>query len=301
MKKAQGISINTIIIAAIALLVLVILSVVFTGRMSIWDKQWDTEQPEPEMITLVFDYLQEEEPQYTGCPSRLLNANGDLLYSNLMGKGAIYERLDGDLGCIEYTGSTLINQCAWQVEFEYCFVEKPEDDGTTHIPLEDIPVEEEKEDDACTVSGTNKACAEIATEIVIESEPITKKREPLVLHLRFDVDEISDVGNKLFEYNDEIFNEINTADCARVVGRTMKTSLENVKNLRLKGKSYDSCFSPLPRKFRVAEDTELLEMVEIIPEDYNHIANGVYYKFDESICVSKTYEVQFMYGADCNV
>ncbi len=39
MKKAQSISINTIIIAAIALLVLVILSVVFTGRMGIWTKE----------------------------------------------------------------------------------------------------------------------------------------------------------------------------------------------------------------------------------------------------------------------
>ena len=33
MKKAQGISLNVIIIAAIALLVLVILSVIFMGRM----------------------------------------------------------------------------------------------------------------------------------------------------------------------------------------------------------------------------------------------------------------------------
>lgn len=39
MRKAQGISINTIIIAAIALLVLVILSVVFTGRMGIWSRE----------------------------------------------------------------------------------------------------------------------------------------------------------------------------------------------------------------------------------------------------------------------
>ncbi|MCK5283538.1 MAG: hypothetical protein KAK00_09110 [Nanoarchaeota archaeon] len=36
MKKAQGISINTIIIAAIALVVLVVLIAVFTGRMSIF-------------------------------------------------------------------------------------------------------------------------------------------------------------------------------------------------------------------------------------------------------------------------
>jgi len=36
MKKAQGISINVIIIAAIALLVLVVLSVIFIGRMGDW-------------------------------------------------------------------------------------------------------------------------------------------------------------------------------------------------------------------------------------------------------------------------
>ena len=35
-KKGQGISLNVIIIAAIALLVLVILSVIFMGRMGIW-------------------------------------------------------------------------------------------------------------------------------------------------------------------------------------------------------------------------------------------------------------------------
>ena len=34
MKKAQGISLNVIIVAAIALLVLVILSVIFMGRMA---------------------------------------------------------------------------------------------------------------------------------------------------------------------------------------------------------------------------------------------------------------------------
>lgn len=39
MKKAQGISVNVIIIAAIALLVLVILSVVYIGRMGEWGIQ----------------------------------------------------------------------------------------------------------------------------------------------------------------------------------------------------------------------------------------------------------------------
>ena len=41
MKKAQGISINTIIIAAIALIVLVVLIAVFTGRIGIWGQQVD--------------------------------------------------------------------------------------------------------------------------------------------------------------------------------------------------------------------------------------------------------------------
>jgi hypothetical protein len=39
MKKAQGISLNVIIIAAIALLVLVILSVIFMGRMGIFGEE----------------------------------------------------------------------------------------------------------------------------------------------------------------------------------------------------------------------------------------------------------------------
>lgn len=38
-KKAQGISMNVIIIAAIALLVLVILSVIFIGRMGGWGEK----------------------------------------------------------------------------------------------------------------------------------------------------------------------------------------------------------------------------------------------------------------------
>ncbi|MBN1157562.1 hypothetical protein JXA85_08135 [Candidatus Woesearchaeota archaeon] len=38
-KKAQGMSVNVIIIAALALLVLVILAVVFLGRMDIFGRQ----------------------------------------------------------------------------------------------------------------------------------------------------------------------------------------------------------------------------------------------------------------------
>ena len=40
-KKSQGISITTIIIAALALVVLVILIAVFTGRMGIWGQGLD--------------------------------------------------------------------------------------------------------------------------------------------------------------------------------------------------------------------------------------------------------------------
>ncbi len=39
MKKAQGISVNVIIIAAIALLVLVVLSVIYIGRMGTWGQK----------------------------------------------------------------------------------------------------------------------------------------------------------------------------------------------------------------------------------------------------------------------
>ena len=38
-KKARGLSLNTIIIAALVLLVLVILAVIFTGRMGQWGKE----------------------------------------------------------------------------------------------------------------------------------------------------------------------------------------------------------------------------------------------------------------------
>lgn len=39
MRKAQGISMNVIIIAALALLVLVVLSIIFVGRMGTWSGQ----------------------------------------------------------------------------------------------------------------------------------------------------------------------------------------------------------------------------------------------------------------------
>lgn len=38
MKKAQGLSINAIIVAAIALIVLVVLVAIFTGRLGTWGK-----------------------------------------------------------------------------------------------------------------------------------------------------------------------------------------------------------------------------------------------------------------------
>ena len=42
MKKAQGLSMNVIIIAALALIVLVILAVVFMGRMGVWGTEIDS-------------------------------------------------------------------------------------------------------------------------------------------------------------------------------------------------------------------------------------------------------------------
>ena len=41
MKKAQGISMNVIIIAAIALLVLVVLSMIFLGKIGTWGSDVD--------------------------------------------------------------------------------------------------------------------------------------------------------------------------------------------------------------------------------------------------------------------
>ena len=42
--RAQGISINTIIIAALALIVLVVLIAIFTGRLGIWGQELDKQQ-----------------------------------------------------------------------------------------------------------------------------------------------------------------------------------------------------------------------------------------------------------------
>ncbi|MDO8480570.1 MAG: hypothetical protein Q7S65_02005 [Nanoarchaeota archaeon] len=44
MKKAQSISINTIIVAAIALIVLVVIVMIFTGRISIFGRGLDNVQ-----------------------------------------------------------------------------------------------------------------------------------------------------------------------------------------------------------------------------------------------------------------
>jgi len=39
MKKAQSLSMNTIVIAALALLVLVIIALITTGRISLWSRE----------------------------------------------------------------------------------------------------------------------------------------------------------------------------------------------------------------------------------------------------------------------
>ena len=54
-KKAQGLSLNVIIIAVLALLVLVILAVIFTGKLGTYKPQSDEEQfNEEEDICLDF-------------------------------------------------------------------------------------------------------------------------------------------------------------------------------------------------------------------------------------------------------
>jgi len=45
-SKAQGISITTIIIAAVALLVLIVLIAVFSGKMQLWGRDYDTSTTE---------------------------------------------------------------------------------------------------------------------------------------------------------------------------------------------------------------------------------------------------------------
>ena len=40
-KKGQGLSMTTIVIAALALLVLVVLTLIFTGRLNLWNKGMD--------------------------------------------------------------------------------------------------------------------------------------------------------------------------------------------------------------------------------------------------------------------
>jgi hypothetical protein len=85
--KAQGLSINTIIISAIALVVLVVLIAVFTGRMSLFGQGLDQTQRGdlceggtltvvegnqcPEGATPIYrnfrDCTQDEDPESTGC------------------------------------------------------------------------------------------------------------------------------------------------------------------------------------------------------------------------------------------
>ncbi|MBD3204006.1 hypothetical protein GF327_06910 [Candidatus Woesearchaeota archaeon] len=40
-KKGQGLSLNTIIVAALALLVLIIIAMIFTGRIKLWRENTD--------------------------------------------------------------------------------------------------------------------------------------------------------------------------------------------------------------------------------------------------------------------
>ncbi len=62
MKKAQGLSMNVIIIAALALIVLVILAVVFMGRMGVWGIETNTTNiTEEKDLTFYWGYHNETE------------------------------------------------------------------------------------------------------------------------------------------------------------------------------------------------------------------------------------------------
>lgn len=68
-KKGQGISINTIIIAAIGLAVLIVLFAIFTGRLSIFTKGvQETDTCKQKCVSLNMDNFQNLNVQGTPCP-----------------------------------------------------------------------------------------------------------------------------------------------------------------------------------------------------------------------------------------
>ncbi len=80
-KKAQGISLNVIIIAALGLLVLVILAIIFTGRTGVFVKESDK-------CVVQGGRCVESEDQCTGTYERIgwgacdLNGDGKFQYNN---------------------------------------------------------------------------------------------------------------------------------------------------------------------------------------------------------------------------
>ena len=70
-KKAQGMSMRTIVIAAIALLVLVVLIMIFTGRIGGFTKDLDSCAAQ---AGFCYDYDSDEDPI---CGSNIVDASGD--------------------------------------------------------------------------------------------------------------------------------------------------------------------------------------------------------------------------------
>ncbi len=104
MKKGQGLSFNVIIIAAIALLVLVILAVIFIGRMGA-DESKDFD----------FDKCGDCEFHVTNCWQGCIFAE-TLLYPNITEQTELYDAC-ADL-CIIAEGDVCSSQCSIAGGFE---------------------------------------------------------------------------------------------------------------------------------------------------------------------------------------
>lgn len=89
----------------------------------------EIDKENPQLIHLILDRKETIPIIIDGCPKELLNVNGDLFYSNLMGEGVIFAKLEGNIGCVVFDEekNILINNCDVSVEIDYCFMEvKPD-------------------------------------------------------------------------------------------------------------------------------------------------------------------------------
>lgn len=114
-KKAQGIEINVIIIAAIALIVLVVLIAIFTGRLSIFTKGMSDAQAKAEQTALKFEYGSNCVPKVKTLQNAFTQADADKSNNLDAAENAAYTGAKATLAnnCKEKLEADCIGDCLW--------------------------------------------------------------------------------------------------------------------------------------------------------------------------------------------